>query len=72
MWNSIRLSQSQYIRFSSALPSIVRIYEVDYPGWNHNDFVYAIDAKKFVYNEIIDKIKNITSNSTDENSTNMK
>ena len=44
-------------------------------NWNKNDFVYAIDAKKFVYNEIIDKIKNITLNSTsytDENLTNMK
>ena len=41
------------------LPSTEAIYQIDYEGWNHNDFVYAIDAKKLVYDIIIQHMETI-------------
>lgn len=46
---------------AKALPSTEALYEVGYPGWNHNDFVYAIEAKKWVYDKIIEHMRNSTS-----------
>ena len=42
-----------------ALPSTEALYPIDYEGWNHNDFVYAIDAKTLVYDIIIEHMSNI-------------
>ena len=41
------------------MPSTEAIYQIDYEGWNHNDFVYAIDAKKLVYDIIIQHMETI-------------
>ena len=38
---------------AETLPSTEAIYQIDYEGWNHNDFVYAIHAKNLVYDIII-------------------
>ena len=45
---------------AKALPSTeVALYSIDYEGWNHNDFVYAIDAKTLVYDIIIEHMSSI-------------
>ncbi len=46
---------------ASKLPSLVMNHRVDYEGWNHNDFVYAINATELVYNLIIKEMENIAS-----------
>jgi lysosomal acid lipase/cholesteryl ester hydrolase len=49
---------------SNALPSLEMMYEVNYTGWNHNDFVYAIDAKNLVYDIIISHMNDYRNNAT--------
>lgn len=44
---------------AATMPSTEAIYQIDYEGWNHNDFVYAIDAKKLVYDIIIQHMETI-------------
>ena len=46
----------------SELPSIpsyprVMIHEVEYENWNHMDFVWGMDAKTFVYEDLIQNLK---------------
>ncbi len=44
---------------AKSLPSTEAIYQIDYEGWNHNDFVYAIHAKKLVYDIIIKHMQSV-------------
>merc|ERR1711892_309914 len=46
----------------SELPFIVSspdimIHEVDYPNWNHVDFVWGMDAKTFVYQDLMNNMQ---------------
>ena len=46
----------------SELPFIVSspnimIHEVDYTNWNHMDFVWGMDAKTFVYEDLMDNLE---------------
>lgn len=47
------IAEEDVLSLSEVLPSTEAIYAIDYEGWNHNDFVYAIDAKSLVYDTII-------------------
>ena len=33
------------------------IHEVDYENWNHMDFVWGMDAKTLVYQDLIQNLK---------------
>ena len=57
------IAKEDVLKLVDVLPSADgNIFEVNYPGWNHNDFVYAIEAKKLVYDNIINHIRNISLN----------
>jgi len=40
-------------RCTSGLPNLFSSYEVPYPKWNHLDFLWAIDADKLLYAEVL-------------------
>ena len=44
-------------RLTAQLPNLVKSYEVPYPGWNHLDFLYGIDAKTLVYQELFKNLE---------------
>ena len=44
-------------RLTYQLPNLVKSYEVPYPGWNHLDFLYGIDAKTLVYEELFKNLE---------------
>lgn len=44
-------------KLTKTLPNVVTKLKVPIEGWQHNDFVYGIDAPKLVYEIIIDNLK---------------
>ena len=40
-------------RLISEMPNVPHSYLVDCPGWNHNDFVYGVDAPELVYDILV-------------------
>ena len=44
------------MKYVSNMPNQFRVYEVPYPKWNHLDYMWGIDADKYVYTEIIKDI----------------
>ena len=44
------------MQYVSNMPNQFRVYEVPYPKWNHLDYMWGIDADKYVYTEIIKDI----------------
>lgn len=48
------------------LPNVVDMYEVPWPKFNHVDFMWAKDAPKFIYERVLELMKekdlnNVTS-----------
>ena len=44
--------------FIASIPnSWIMIHEVDYTNWNHVDFVWGMDAKTYVYQDLITNLK---------------
>ena len=35
----------------------IMIHEVEYENWNHMDFVWGMDAKTYVYQDLIQNLK---------------
>ena len=48
------IAEEDVLALAQELPSCKALYKIDYPGWNHNDFVYAQEAHKYVYDFILD------------------
>ena len=60
--NDLLADISDVEKTTSELPFIVSspnimIHEVDYENWNHMDFVWGMDAKEFVYKDLIQNLK---------------
>jgi len=44
--------------FIASIPNLwIMIHEVDYTNWNHVDFVWGMDAKTYVYKDLITNLK---------------
>ena len=41
------------LRLSSALPTVYDNYQVPFEQWNHQDFVWGIDADTLVYPQVM-------------------
>lgn len=48
-------------RLVQALPNIVTIYKVPYSKFNHLDFVWAVDVKPLLYDNIIKTLNNLAT-----------
>jgi len=46
------------MRTTSQLPNLVKSYRVPFSGWNHLDFMYAIDVVPLVYTPMIQEMEN--------------
>ena len=60
--NDLLVDKIDVEKTTSELPFIVSspnimIHEVDYENWNHMDFVWGMDAKTFVYQDLIQNLK---------------
>ena len=53
-WPGFTVEATQ--KYVSNMPNQFRVYEVPYPKWNHLDYMWGIDADKYVYTEIIKDI----------------
>ncbi len=55
-----RLIKAEDVALLAArLPSLVLNHKINYEGWNHNDFIYAVDAKKLVYDIITQEMEEL-------------
>ena len=45
------------MRYVSSIPNQFRVYEIPYPKWNHLDYMWGIDADKYVFSEILKDIE---------------
>ena len=44
--------------FIASIPNLwIMEHEVDYTNWNHVDFVWGMDAKTYVYQDLITNLK---------------
>ena len=41
------------------LPHLTGSYHVPYPDWNHIDFLWGIDAKELVYEDLFKQIETV-------------
>lgn len=59
-------------RLSSELPNVLELRRVDDDTFNHLDFLWAVDAKKLVYDYVIDWMRKMENNETvlDDETTN--
>ncbi len=46
------VAEEDFLRLVKELPNVKTAHKVPFEGWQHNDFVYGVDAPEFVY-EII-------------------
>lgn len=58
--NDLFVSAQDLQILTTHLPNIIDTYKVPYKDFNHIDFVYAKDAPKLVYNEVLRIIKQYT------------
>ena len=65
------IAEEDVLELAERLPSssLQATYKIDYQGWNHNDFVYAQDAKKLVYDTIIQQMANVLLDYRNSNDT---
>ena len=58
------IAEEDVLALTQSLPSCRALHKIDYPGWNHNDFVYAQDAKTLVYDSILNQMQDYLNNAT--------
>lgn len=51
-------------RLIHTLPNVVNVYKVPYTDFNHLDFVWAVDMKPLLYDNIIKTLNTIVTKST--------
>ena len=56
------IAEEDVLTLTQSLPSCRGLHKIDYPGWNHNDFVYAQDAKTLVYDTILNQMQEYLNN----------
>ena len=52
------IAEQDVLALAQELPTCKALHKIDYPGWNHNDFVYALEAKRYVYDTIVQQMSN--------------
>lgn len=46
---------------ASRLPNVKYKYRIPFKKFNHIDYMWAIDSKKLLYNDVIQQINNVTN-----------
>lgn len=55
--NDWMVNTTDVAQLRSELPNVSLDYLVPYPKWAHMDFVWGTEAKKYVYDKLMDVMK---------------